>query len=80
LQQQLHAAEAALDLADARNDAHRVQNVGGRLLGVVALRDGEDESVALEGRFDRSQSRRPAGRYRLGKAGKNYSPPERENG
>jgi len=79
LQQQLHATEPALDLTDARNHAHRVQDIRRRLLGVVALCNGEHETVAFEGGFDCSQSRRPAGRYRLGEAWKYYSPPEREN-
>ena len=54
LQQKLHATEAALDLSDARNDPHRVQYVRRRLFGVVALRDSEDEAVALQGRLDRT--------------------------
>ena len=56
LQQKLHAAEAALNLTDARNDAHRVQDVRCWLFGVVALRDCEDETVAFEGRLDRTES------------------------
>ena len=55
LEQELHAAEAALDLPDAGDDAHRVEDVGRRLVGVVALRDGEDEPVALERRLDGAQ-------------------------
>jgi hypothetical protein len=56
LQQQLYATEAALDLTDARNYTHRVQDVRRRLLGVVTLRDCEHETVTLEGGLDRSQS------------------------
>ena len=52
LQQKLHATETALDLTDARNDAHRIQNVRCRLLGVVPLRNRENEAVALEGCLD----------------------------
>jgi hypothetical protein len=56
LQQKLHAAEAALNLTDSRNDAHRVQDIRCRLFGVVALRDCEHETVALEGRLDCTKS------------------------
>ena len=56
LQQELYAAKPALDLTDARNDTHRVQDVRCWLLGVVALRNGEYETVALEGRFDSTKS------------------------
>jgi hypothetical protein len=52
LQEKLDAAKAALDLPNARNNAHRVQNIGGWLLGVVALRDREDEAVAFQRRLD----------------------------
>jgi hypothetical protein len=49
LKQKLDAAEAALDLPDTRDYAHRIEDVGGRLLSVVALRNRENEPVALEG-------------------------------
>ena len=68
LEQELHAAEAALDLADAGDDAHRVEDVRRRLVGVVALRDGEDEPVALERGLDGAQRSRPAGGDRRGEA------------
>ena len=61
LEQQLHAAEAALDLADPGDHAHRVEDLGRRLVGVVALGDGEDQPVAFEGGLDRPQRAR-AGR------------------
>src|SRR4029079_18231538 len=48
LKQELHAAESALDLPDARDDAHRVEDVWSRLIGVVALCDSEYQPVALE--------------------------------
>jgi hypothetical protein len=48
LEQKLHAAKPALNLSDARDDAHRVENVRCRLIGVVALRHGKYEAVALE--------------------------------
>ena len=56
LQQELDAAQPTLDLADARDYAHRVKDVGCRLFGVVALRDRENEAVAFERGFDRSKS------------------------
>ncbi len=74
LQQQLHAAEPALDLPDPRDDAHRVENVWRGLVGVVALRDREDESLVLERGFDRAQRPRPAGRNGRGEARENHRP------
>jgi hypothetical protein len=55
LQQKLDAAEAALDLTNARDYTHRVQNVGGRLLGVVALSDRKYKTVTFERRLDRAE-------------------------
>ena len=79
LEQQLHAAQAALDLPDARDDAHRVQDVRRRLVGVVALRDGEDEPIALERRLDRAKRSRSAGRDRGGEPRKDHGPAKRED-
>ena len=42
-----YAAEAALNLSDSRDHAHRVQNIGSRLLRVIALCDCENEPVAF---------------------------------
>jgi hypothetical protein len=42
-----------LNLPNARDYAHRVQDVGRRLLGVVALRNREYEAVAFQGGLDR---------------------------
>jgi hypothetical protein len=53
LEEELHAAEAALHLPDAGDHADGVEHLGRGLVGVVALRDGEDEPVALERRLDR---------------------------
>ena len=80
LEQQLHAAEAALDLPDAGDHAHRVEDLRRGLVGVVALRDGEDEPVALEGRLDGAQRPRPAGGDRGGEARKDHRAPQWENG
>ena len=55
LEQKLNAAQAALDLPDSRDDAHRVQDVRRRLVGVVALGDSEHQALALERRFDGAQ-------------------------
>ena len=54
LEQELDAAESALDLADAGDDAHGVENVRRRLVGVIALSNGKNEPVALEGGLDRA--------------------------
>ncbi len=61
LQQELDAAQAALDLSDAGDDAHGVQDVRRGLVGVVALGDGKDESLTLEGGFDGSEGPGSAG-------------------
>ena len=52
---------------------------GRRLVGVVALRDGEDEPVALERRLDGAQRARPSGRDRRGQPREDHRPPQREN-
>src|SRR5678815_5448596 len=44
LKQELNATEAALNLPDARDDAHRVENVRRRLIRVVALGDRENQT------------------------------------
>ncbi len=80
LEQELHAAQAALDLPDAGDDAHRVEDVGRRLVGVVALGDGEDEPVALERGLDGAQRARPAGGDRRGQAREDDRPAQREDG
>ena len=48
MKQELNSAQSALDLTDPRNDAHRVQDVGRWLIGVVSLRDRENEALAFE--------------------------------
>ena len=80
LQQQLYAAEATLHLADPRNDAGAEQDIGGGLLGVVALRHGEDKPVALERRFDGAQGTGPPGGDGGGDSGKHDRPTQREDG
>ena len=79
LEEELHPAQAPLHLPDAGDHAHRVEDVGVGLLGVVALGDGEDETVALEGGFDGTQGPRPTRRDGGGEAGEDHGAPERED-
>src|SRR5688500_5702524 len=79
LKQQLHAAESALNLADLGDDAHRVENLGRRLVGVVALRHGEHETIAAQGGLDRTQGSRAAGGDRRREAGEDDRSAKREN-
>src|SRR5256885_1836655 len=56
VQQQLHAAEAALDLADFRDGPGRIQHARRDMVRVLALRDREDEmGVGLQCRLDGAQ-------------------------
>ena len=55
LEQELHAAQSPLHLADPANHPHRVELFGGRLVHVLALRHREDQVVSLERRLDRPQ-------------------------
>ncbi len=80
LKQKLDAAEPALNLSDARDDAHRVEDLGRGLVGVVALRDGEDEAIALQRGFDGPQRSRPSGGDGSGEAGKDHRAPQGEHG
>jgi hypothetical protein len=80
LQQELHAAQPALDLPDAGDHAGGVEHLGGGLVGVVALRDGEHEPVALERRLDGPQRPRAPGRDRLGDPGEDDRPAQRQDG
>ncbi len=45
LEEQLDAAQPALDLADPGDDADRVKLLGRGLLGQVTLGDGEDQAA-----------------------------------
>ena len=80
LEQELDAAQPALDLADPGDDAHRVELLRRRLLRVVALGDGEDQAVPLDGRLDRAQRPRPADGDRHGQPGEDHRPPHRQDG
>ena len=52
---------------------------GARLVGVVALGDGEDEPVALECRLDGAQRARAAGGDRRRQAREDDRPPQGED-
>ena len=52
---------------------------GRRLVGVVALRDGEDQPVALERRLDGAERSGPPGRDGRGEPGEDDRPPQGEN-
>ena len=79
LQQELDSTQPALNLPNARNNAHRVQNVRSRFIGVVALCNGEDQPLSFERGFDGAKSarttggdgRRQAGKYHCSSKGKN---------
>ena len=79
MEQELDTAETALHLADARDHAHRVQDVRARLLGVVLLRHGEHEAVALERRLDGAQGAGSPGRDGSGQAREDDGPTEGED-
>jgi hypothetical protein len=79
LKQELHSTEAALDLPDAGDNAHRVEDFRRRFVGVVPLGDGENEPIALQRRFNGAQGTRPSRRNRGGEAGENHGPPKREH-
>ena len=76
LEQELDATEAALNLANPGDDTHGVQNVGRGLVGVVALRDCEDEAVAFERSLDGPERSRPARRDGRSEARENDRPAE----
>ena len=80
VQQQLHAAQAPLNLADLRNGARRVENGGRDRLDVLLLRDRKDEArFALQRRLDRAQGRRPSGADGHRHAGKQHNLPKRKH-
>ena len=53
---------------------------GGRLFGVVALGDGEDQPVALDGVLDGAQRAGSPGRNRCGDAGEHDRPAKWQDG
>ena len=80
MEKKLDSTQAALNLTDPRDHSHRVENVGGWFVGIVALRHREHETLALERRLDRAQCARSASCNRRGETGKDHRPPEREDG
>src|SRR5208337_459825 len=59
LEQELHAAQTTLNLADPADHAHRVKLLGGWFVHVLALRYCKDQPVSLECRLDGTQCSRP---------------------
>src|SRR5205823_2251649 len=80
LEQQMQAAQAALDLADPGDDADRIELIRGRLVGVVPLSDREDQPAPLHRRLDGAEGPRPADSDRHRQARKDHRPAEREDG
>ena len=70
--EQLHATQPSLNLSNARYHAHRIQNVGARLVGIIPLRNGKHEPVRLQCRLDCAQGSRSPSRYRRGESRKDY--------
>jgi hypothetical protein len=79
LEEKLDAAQSALDLPNSRDDAHGIQDVRRRLVGVVALGDGEHQALAFERRLDGAQRTWSPRRYRRGEAWKYDRSPQWEN-
>jgi hypothetical protein len=75
LKEQLHAAQPTLNLSDASDHSHRVENVWGGLVCIVSLRDREYEPLTFERGFDCAQCTGSAGRDRGGQARKYHCPP-----
>jgi len=76
----VHAAEAALDLADLGDGPRRVQHAGCHMVRVLALRHREDEmAVGLQGRLDGAQRGRASRADRRRNTGKQHDVPEREH-
>ena len=81
LEQQLHAGQAPLDLSDSGDGADGIEALGGDLLGVLALADGEDETLgSSESRLDRAHRPGPARAQRGRHAGKEHHFAKWENG
>jgi hypothetical protein len=75
----LNTTEAALDLPDSRDDAHRVEDVRRRFIRVIALRDRENQAIAFQRRFDRAQRSRSTSRNRRGEARKDHGSAKRKD-
>ena len=80
VQEQLNAAQSALDLPDLGYRSGRVQHVGLRLIHVLALRDREDQFVlSFHRRFNGTKRGGAAGSDRSGHARKHHGLPEGED-
>ena len=80
LKKKLYAAKTALNLSDARDYAHRIQDFRRWLVGVIALSYRKDESIAFECGFDSAECSRSARGNRSGKPRKDYCSAKWENG
>ena len=80
VQEHLHPAEAALELADPGNGADRVEPIGGDIFEVLALGDGKDELVrGGEGCFDGAEGAGTTGADRRGDSGEEDDIPQGED-
>ena len=81
VEQEPHAGRAALHRSDGRHRPHGVQQLGGHVLGVLALRDHEDRLVlGLERGLDGAQGPGTTGRDRRGDAGEQHRFPQGDHG
>ena len=80
LQDELHAAQAALHLADLGHGPDRVEVRRGHVIHILALRDGEDlAALFLQRALDRSQRARPPNADGRRGAGKQHQLPQRQH-
>jgi hypothetical protein len=80
VQQQLHATQPALDLADLGDRPRGIKHRGGDGIDVLPLCDGEDEAgVALQRSFDGAQGGRTPRADRRGHSRKQHDLPERKH-
>jgi hypothetical protein len=80
LKQKLHSSQATLDLPDAGNDAHRIEDFRRRLIRVVPLCYSEYETVTFERSLDCAKSSRSACRDGSGEPRKDYCSAKRQDG
>ena len=79
VEQQLHAGQPPLELADARDGPDGVEHLGVDVLDVLPLRDREDQPVGRgQRRLDGAQRSRPPRADRRGDARKQHDLPKRE--
>src|SRR2546427_10064215 len=81
MQDELHAAEIALNLADAGDRAGGVEHAGGDLIDVLFLSDGKDLAVGLlQSGFYGAQCRGTARTNRRRNAGEQHGIAQRKDG